>query len=103
RELLGEVMARVYGRPLSVRFVDAAIAPAAPEPAPRVVVAAPDFEPEEVSAPAARITAVVDSAEPQTAAVSGASEPAVSAEVKQAMVWFEGEIVRRADSGGVHP
>ncbi|HEV8481632.1 MAG TPA: DNA polymerase III subunit gamma/tau [Candidatus Eisenbacteria bacterium] len=103
RELLGEVMARVYGRPLSVRFVDAAIAPAEREPGPRVVVAEPESEREKASAPAARIESVVDSPEPKIAAVNGTSEAAISPEVKQAMVWFEGEIVRRADSGGVHP
>jgi hypothetical protein len=106
RELLGEVMARVYGRPLAIRFLDQVAAPAAPEPAPRVVVAEAATEPaREMSAATATLEAV---AEPLAAPVPSALEPApreaaVSPEVQQAMVWFEGDIVRRADSGGAHP
>ncbi|HKA23652.1 MAG TPA: hypothetical protein VKF80_01590, partial [Candidatus Eisenbacteria bacterium] len=104
RELLGEVMARVYGRPLSLRFLDGVAPPAAPESAPRVMVAASVEEPpalaeEEVSV----ATATVESA-PSEAVPTAPGEAPVSPEVQQAMVWFEGDIVRRAaDSGGAHP
>jgi DNA polymerase III subunit gamma/tau len=106
RELLGEVMARVYGRPLAIRFLDQVAAPAAPEPAPRVVVAEVALEPApELSVATATLDAVE---EPPAAPAPSALEPApreagVSPEVQQAMVWFEGDIVRRADSGGAHP
>ena len=109
RELLGEVMARVYGRPLSIRFLDGVVAPAAPEPAPRVVVAEPIAAapaPEaKLSAATATLELVEERApEPAPSAPEAApAEPGVSPEVQQAMVWFEGDIVRRADSGGVHP
>jgi DNA polymerase-3 subunit gamma/tau len=106
RELLGEVMARVYGRPLSIRFLDGVAEPAAPEPAPRVVVTEPAVALEtKTSAPTATLEAVEerpDAATPR-APEPAPVEPAVSPEVQKAMVWFEGDIVRRADSGGVHP
>jgi hypothetical protein len=95
RELLAQVMARVYGRPLAVRFIDGADLPAAPaatEPVPRVTLVEPEIErAEEVKSVA------------EEAARAPSPEAAMSPEVQQAMVWFEGEIVRRADSGGVHP
>jgi hypothetical protein len=109
KELLGEIMARVYGRPLSIRFVNGVhAAPAMPavparEEAPRVTVSEPMAAPEE-SAPEPDLTALeIAPASVADASDSSLSETAVSPEVQQAMVWFEGEIVRRADSGGVHP
>jgi DNA polymerase-3 subunit gamma/tau len=108
RELLGEVMARVYGRPLSIRFLDGVAAPATPDPAPRVVVAeslvAAPVPETKVSAPAATLVAEESAPKPAPRAPEAApGEASVSPEVQQAMVWFEGDIVRRADSGGVHP
>jgi hypothetical protein len=117
RELLGEVMARVYGRPLSVRFLDGVAVPSAPAPAPRIVVAEPAAEqsaesvdeaiaePEpEVSVASATLDARVEPpVAPSPPSANGPSETGISPEVQQAMVWFEGDIVRRADSGGVHP
>ena len=95
REMLGQVMARVYERPLTVRFLDAADAPPPPAvaaPEPRVTLAEPEIDRvEEVKSAAAEASSAT------------ATEAAISPEVQQAMVWFEGEIVRRADSGGAHP
>src|SRR4030095_3599287 len=44
KELLGEIMARVYGRALSIRCVNGARGESAPELAPRVTVAESERE-----------------------------------------------------------
>ena len=109
RELLGEVMTRVYGRSLSIRFMDAVSAPATSAPAPRVVVVEAAATEEKVSVATATLDAPeerpgAEAARPAPIAPEAApAEAGVSPEVQQAMVWFEGDIVRRADSGGVHP
>jgi DNA polymerase-3 subunit gamma/tau len=122
RDLLAEVLNAVYGRRVTVRFVrkevgNGAGAPSAaaavPAPtataavsagpasdAPRVTVARPS--PPAARAPEAAPSAT-EAAPPAPDAAEAAGEPPLSPEVREAMVWFEGEIVRRADSGGVAP
>jgi len=116
RELLGEILKAVYGRPITLRFVDKKEAPAAAAPpavassaaareapaavameAPRVRVVRPPAPAELAPAPAPPPAPPREPvAEPEPAA-------ALSPEVREAMLWFEGDIIRRPDPGGIAP
>jgi hypothetical protein len=93
-------------------------APAAPAPAP-LAAALAAVAPEPSAAPAAAVAPEPSAApapavapepsagpEPPAAPPSGGNGgegAALSPEVREAMLWFEGEIIRRPDSGGIAP
>jgi hypothetical protein len=108
RELLAKILSDVYERTVRVQFVDgpARVSPGAVETnggedgeetngRPEAETARP-VEEANMGSSGAQPTRERRSAEPRT----DMPAPTVSAEVEQAMVWFEGEIVQQSEPGG---